>query len=493
MTGTGKLAVFCCMALGAFFAGAEESPRAVAAPRVFGYQLDISRSKVPTMPTLLRMVDLLATLGYNQFQLYTEHTFAYARHEAVWREASPMTPAEIRELDAYCARKGIELVPNQNSFGHLEHWLRHPGYNDLAEMPAGGAVYRRWGNYVAAFPKALCPTDPRCVDFLAGLYDELFPCFRSKWVNVGCDETLELWDAEGKGRSQSVIAEKGAPRVYLDFLLRIHDLCAARGHRMMFWGDIILHNPELIAELPEDAVGLNWGYEANHPFAEQTAAFEAAKRDFIVCPGTSAWGSLSGRVDNMMANIDNAVTNGLAHGALGVLLADWGDGGHPNPWIVSVPALVYASHLMRGERLTRARLAEELDRMLGCRCGQALLAYGDIWQKAKGRTGNSTELFLMLTKGRDYRRAQDVTDESLAAALAQWRTAKSLLDLDGAPEWVREDFAVLDLLYRAVETRVREPEKKNFRALFEPEYRRLWLLQNRVGGLALSLTSLFGP
>ena len=99
----------------------------------------------------------------------------------------------------------------------------------------------------------------------------------------------------------------------------------------------------------------------------------------------------------------------------------------------------------------------------------------------------------MLTKGRDYRRAQDVTDESLAAALAQWRTAKSLLDLDGAPEWVREDFAVLDLLYRAVETRVREPEKKNFRALFEPEYRRLWLLQNRVGGLALSLTSLFGP
>ena len=478
--------------LGALLAAMNPGPASAAAPKIVGYQLDVSRCKVPTMPTLFRMVDTLATLGYNQFQLYTEHTFAYSRHETVWREASPMTPDEIRQLDAYCAGKGIELVPNQNSFGHLEHWLRHPQYNDLAEMPAGGSVYKKWGDYVSAFPMAICPTDPRSVPFLAGLYDELFPCFRSKFVNVGCDETVELWDAEGKGRSQGVIAAKGAPRVYLDFLLKIHRLCAERGHRMMFWGDIILHNPELIPELPEDVVCLNWGYEANHPFAEQTADFRAAKRDFVVCPGTSAWGSLSGRTANMMANIDSAVTNGLANGMLGLLVADWGDGGHPNPWVTSVPALVYAAHRLRGETLTREALAAELDKTLGCRCGRALLAYGDIYEKAKGRMGNSTELYYMLKQGSEYKRAKDVTDETLAAALAQWKYAESLLDLDGAPAWVREDFAVLNLLYRAVEMRIKEPNKKNFRACFEPEYRRLWLRQNRVGGLALSLTSLFG-
>ena len=38
---------------------------------VLGYQIDISRSKVPTMETLYRIVDILADLGYNQFQLYT--------------------------------------------------------------------------------------------------------------------------------------------------------------------------------------------------------------------------------------------------------------------------------------------------------------------------------------------------------------------------------------------------------------------------------------
>ena len=461
-------------------------------PLIQGYQLDISRCKVPTMTTLYRMVDILSELGYNQFQLYTEHTFAYSKHETVWCEASPMTPDEIRALDAYCAKKGIELVPNQNSFGHLEHWLRHPEYNDLAEMPSGGAVVKRWGNYVARFPLSICPTDPRSVPFLAGLYDELFPCFRSRYVNVGCDETIELEDAECKGRSAAAIREKGASRVYLDFLLKIHALCAERRHVMMFWGDIILHKPELIPELPEDVVCLNWGYEANHPFARQTAAFKAAKRKFVVCPGTSAWGSLSGRVGNMMANVDSAITNGLANGMSGLLLADWGDGGHPNPWIVSIPSLVYAAHGMRGERLSRDELAKEIDRLLGCTCGQALLAYGDIYEKTNGRKGNSTELYLLLEECGEYKRAQGVTDESLAAALKQWKYAKSLADLKGAPEWVREDFALLDLLYRAVELRIKEPAKRNFRACFEPEYRRLWLKQNRLGGLAQSLTHLFG-
>ena len=84
------------------------------------YMLDISRDKVPTMGTLRLIVDLLAKFEYNQFQLYTEHTFAYSTHRDVWEAASPLTAEEIRELDAYCALRGIDLVPNQNSFGHLK-------------------------------------------------------------------------------------------------------------------------------------------------------------------------------------------------------------------------------------------------------------------------------------------------------------------------------------------------------------------------------------
>ena len=123
-----------------------------------GYMLDISRDKVPSMATLRRIVDLLKICNYNQFQLYTEHTFAYPGHETVWRDASAVTPAEIRELDAYCRMNDIELVPNQNSFGHMERWLVHPEYNPLAAMPKGGAV-TTWQKVLHALQvpfKAVC-------------------------------------------------------------------------------------------------------------------------------------------------------------------------------------------------------------------------------------------------------------------------------------------------------------------------------------------------
>ena len=72
---------------------------------------------------------------------------------------------------------------------------------------------------------------------------------------------------------------------------------------MMFWGDIILHHPELVKELPKDVVALNWGYEANHPFDKESAIFARSKMPFYVSPGTSTWMTLIGRHDNAFVNL----------------------------------------------------------------------------------------------------------------------------------------------------------------------------------------------
>jgi hypothetical protein len=458
-----------------------------------GYMLDVSRSKVPTMATLRRMVDLLSSLGYNELQLYTEHTFRYSKHEVAWREASPMTPDEVRELDDYCQEKGISLVANQNSFGHLENWLVHPEYNDMAECPTAGSSYKRWG-YVSTRPMSLCPTDPRSIEFVAGLYDELLPCFRSRFVNVGCDETIELLD-DGEprvGRSAAAIREKGAHRVYLEFLCKIHKLLADRGRRMMFWGDIMLHEPELFNSLPKDVVCLNWGYEDDHPFERETAILEKAGVDFYVCPGTSSWCALVGRFSNMIKNVDLAVESGERNGAKGLLLTDWGDTGHPHPWVVSMPAIVYTAMRVRGERPTRESLAAEIDRVLGTKCGAALIMMGDAYLKAGGPTRNVSVLDTVLRRapGKDF--PKGVTKESMDAALTQWRDAEKELDLTGAPDWVRDGFAMVKLLREALECRVHKPNMRNYRATFETRYRALWLKYNRTGGLTRSLNRVFG-
>ena len=288
---------------------------------VRGVTLDVSRDKVPTMDTLRGLVDQLAGWKINQLQLYTEHTFAYAEHRTVWEHASPITAEEIRGLDAYCRERFIELVPNQNSFGHMERWLKHPRYAHLAEAPGGAET--PWG-FRWQGPFSLCPTDPASLEFLSGLYAELLPNFSSGLFNVGFDETFDI----GQGRSRSAVERRGVTAVYLDFLRRVSEVVRSHGRRMMFWGDIILHHPEQIANLPPDVIALNWGYEADHPFEKEAAAFAAAGVPFHVCPGTSTWNSIAGRTDNCLANLQNAADAGRKHGAAGYLITDWGDNGH---------------------------------------------------------------------------------------------------------------------------------------------------------------------
>ncbi len=293
-----------------------------------GVMLDISRGRVPRLQTLMQLVEDLADFKINEFQLYIEHTFAYRGFGPVWRGWGALTGGEIRKLDARCRQLGIDLVPNQNSFGHLRYWLEYPPLRRLAEV---SAPYEGSDGSFLRYPTTLAPNHPGTFRFLKRLYDELLPCFSSHYFNVGCDETWDL----GRGQSKALCARLGKGRVYLEFIKRIHSEVAARGKGMMFWGDIILHYPELIAELPKDIIALNWGYEANHPFQREAAIFQRSGYRFYVCPGTSTWMSLIGRHDNALLNLRRAAETGRAHGAAGFLNTDWGDGGHPQPLAVS--------------------------------------------------------------------------------------------------------------------------------------------------------------
>jgi hypothetical protein len=295
-----------------------------------GVMLDISRGRVPKLETLLDLAEKLSDLKINELQLYTEHTFAYTQYKSVWQSWGALTAKEIQILDARCRELGIDLVPNQNSFGHLRYFLADPRLKKLAEVsaPYEGAD----GEYVRR-PTTLAPNHPGTLPFLRGLYDELLPNFSSEFFNVGCDETWDL----GRGQSKILCAAKGKGRVYLDFLKKIKREVSAQNKQMMFWGDIILKYPKLIRELPKNLIALNWGYEADHPFQKESAQFAKAKIPFYVCPGTSTWQTLIGKHDNALANLRAAAKAGEKFGALGFLNTDWGDGGHPQPLAVSWP------------------------------------------------------------------------------------------------------------------------------------------------------------
>ena len=461
---------------------------------VRGVMLDISRDKVPTIQTLLALVDFFAELKINQLQLYTEHTFAYRNHEEVWRDASPMTAHEIRQLDRYCAERFIELVPNQNSFGHLARWLKHPRYRDLAECPDGFTF--PWGVF-QDHGFTLNPLDPRSLALVEELYEELLPNYASHQFNVGCDETFDL----GLGKSKAECEKRGKERVYLEFVLKIYEAVKRRGRTMQFWGDIILHKPELIRELPRDIIALNWGYEADHPFEKETAAFRDAGVPFYVCPGTSSWCSISGRTDNAIANLKAAAKSGLARGAIGYLNTDWGDVGHLQYLPISYPGFAagaaYSWCLASNEDLD---LAHALDlHVLHDRAGVMgglLLDFGNTY-KLTPSLGNGTRLFWSLIGGEDRKKLYDpLTRDHIDAS--QRALEQCLATIDRA-DMLRPDTQLIkDELRNAGAMLIHACRRGCWRLGAEPlpvpdlisdirsiitEHERLWLARNRPGGL----------
>lgn len=362
-----------------------------------GVMLDVCRDRVPTLETLYTLIDQMAGLKINQVQLYTEHTFAYRGHEMVWQDASPITGEEILLLDAYCKARFVELVPNQNSFGHMHRWLIHEPYRHLAESPEG--IEHSFS--MQREPFSICPTDPGSIALLGDLYDQLLPHFSSRQFNVGLDETFEL----GRGRSKAECEARGTGRVYLDFLLKIHRLVAEHGRTMQFWSDIIVRDePELVAELPRDVIALEWGYEADYPFAEHAALLAASGRSFYMCPGTSSWNTLAGRTDNAIGNLQNAAVNGFAHGAIGYLNTDWGDNGHAQPLPVSylgfLAGAAFSWNAGSAAAAERMDLPARLDaHLFHDRAGvMGRLAYdlGNVYLQPGVHVGNSSPLFWLL-------------------------------------------------------------------------------------------------
>lgn len=296
-----------------------------------GVMLDISRCRVPTESHLHDVVRMLARFKINHLQLYTEHTFAYAGHDVVWQHASPMTPDEVRRLDDLCRTLGIQLAANQNCFGHLKRWLEHPPYHHLAETHGDWS----FDGYPMHGPFSLYPAEPGSIELVGDMLDQLLPCFSSHLVNVGCDETFDV----GQGRSADVVAKRGLPDVYFEFVHQVMDLVRDASRRPMFWADIALRHPEQVDRIPEDAVALAWGYEPDAPFDEWCEILGRAGREIWVCPGTCTWRSITGRTTERRGNLLAAAQQGRAGGATGYLVTNWGDLGHRQQWPIEAHAL----------------------------------------------------------------------------------------------------------------------------------------------------------
>ncbi|HKM29598.1 MAG TPA: family 20 glycosylhydrolase [Bacilli bacterium] len=358
--------------------------------KIRGFMLDISRDKVPKVATIKAIIDKMAALKMNHFELYVEgFSFGYQSFPQFLEADGYISVAEYQDLEDYANLLGIDMVPNQNGFGHMAKWLATEEYADLAECPEGIFL---WGKHRK--PNTLNPLDPRSLELIKKMYLDMLPYVKSPYFNMNFDEPFEL----GKGKAKEECEKNGIGNIYIDYVLKAYEIIKEYKKTPLIWGDVLIKHPDLLHRLPKEMIFVDWGYDATHPFDRNLGLLKDLGIKFMAAPGTTSWSSFAGRTSDWPENIANACLAVKKHGGEGVILTDWGDFGHLQFLPISYPGLVYMGlYSWRMKEGTYLLMKDYLDNYIfndaAGIMGEGLLDLGNYYRFENDYRGNGTPTF----------------------------------------------------------------------------------------------------
>ena len=273
--------------------------------KVRAWQDDISRGPIVSMDYLKRLIPQLAECKLNAFSLYTEHTFKTKCHPDI-APTDAFTAEEIKELEDFCKPYHIQIIGNQQCFGHFEEILSNPFYSHLADT--------KWN---------LNPAKEETYKFLEDHLKEVAQAYKSPYFNINCDETESL----GQGYAKAYVDSIGAEKVYYQHINRVNRMLRPYRKRVMMWGDIADQHSEILDNLDKDIFLIAWSYVGIDDFNDFLQPYVKSGRNFFVAPGVSLSERVWPKHYEFKKNIANLCRDGYKNGAMGVINTCWDDFG----------------------------------------------------------------------------------------------------------------------------------------------------------------------
>lgn len=158
--------------------------------------------------------------------------------------------ADLREIVAFAADRGIVVVPEIDLPGHTGSLIA--AYPELGVPKRDtNEVSGEWG-----ISRSLLSPQPEALRMLAELFAEIAEVFPSPWIHIGGDESrLSVWANDettmAYARSIGIDDPKG---LFARFLAEVGDIITGLGRTMITWDDAFAAAPEA----NPDAVVMAW-------------------------------------------------------------------------------------------------------------------------------------------------------------------------------------------------------------------------------------------
>jgi len=210
--------------------------------KVKGFHLDL-RIQIMTIKALKLFVDEITMIGLNTIVMEYEASYPFKKHPLI-SNALSYTEKEIDEFLKYCKQKNIDVIPLQQCFGHVEFILRHEKYASLRE-----------NNLEIS---QICPIkEKEAKKLFEDLFSELVAKHDSPYFHIGGDETYLLGSCKN---CQQKVSKSSKSKLYVDYVKMICGILKKLKKTPVMWADIILKHPEAAAQLPKNAIYIDWNY-----------------------------------------------------------------------------------------------------------------------------------------------------------------------------------------------------------------------------------------
>jgi hexosaminidase len=219
-----------------------------------GVLIDVCRHWIP-IEVIKRNLDAMAAVKLNvlhwhlsEDQGFRVESKAFPKLHELGSDGRYFTQAQIREVVAYAADRGIRVVPEFDMPGHTTAWL--VAYPELASAPGPYTIERRWG----VMDPTMDPTREEIYRFLDTFIGEMTGLFPDAFFHIGGDEVSgKHWETSPAiAAFKKTHGMKSNHDLQVYFNTRLLGILKKYNKTMLGW-DEILH-----PELPKDIVVHSW-------------------------------------------------------------------------------------------------------------------------------------------------------------------------------------------------------------------------------------------
>jgi hypothetical protein len=248
---------------------------------------------------------------------------------------------EMKEIDAFAASLGIEIIPCIQTLAHLD-----------------AAV--RWKQFPVDTGNILLADDERCYELIDRMLSTLSECFTSKKIHIGMDEAHLL----GRGKHLDIHGYETVDVIMKRHLARVCEIADRYGYEPMMWSDMFFCPwndgrytipktevpKEYIEALPESVIPVYWDYyrSTEKEYSDMMENHNQLSRKTWFAGGAWSWMGFAPfnefTIKSMLPAIDACKKNKIRN----VFMTMWGDNGAECSHFSQLPSLFYIAQYAKG-------------------------------------------------------------------------------------------------------------------------------------------------